>query len=86
MPAKKLLTDYIQEFDGLEVNEPLSDELNDYLQFYVTRNSPARAVAHCSVTVVPQPAAAPFSIINWWREHHDKFPKLTQCASFQRGQ
>jgi len=40
------------------------------------RNPPAPAVAHSSVTVVQQPAVSPFSIINWWREHQDKFPKL----------
>jgi len=31
--------------------------------------------------VVPQSAVTPFSIINWWREHQDKFPELAFLAS-----
>jgi hypothetical protein len=29
---------------------------------------------------MPQPALPPFDILNWWREHQEKFPKLAKLA------
>jgi hypothetical protein len=66
---------YMQEFEDDEVDQPPSDELNDYLQFCLTRNLLAvPVVANSSATVVSQPAVLPFDILKWWCEHHNKFP------------
>jgi hypothetical protein len=42
-------TDYMQELEDDEVDQPPSDELNDYLQFCLTRNSSAPALSVLSL-------------------------------------